>query len=194
MQWSGRVSGCSLLLILFLLTGLISMAQTASVTLSGQVKNRQQEAVPFANVLLRTAKDSTFVSGTITNDEGRFTISGVKSGYYQLVVSQVGFARYFRSLFVGSLSEFLAVPPVVLEENQTTLNEVEVIGKQDEVAAKMDRKTFSVADNLTQNGSSVLQAMQNLPGVSVQDGKVQLRGSDKVVVLIDGKQIGRAHV
>jgi hypothetical protein len=34
----------------------------------------------------------------------------------------------------------------------------------------------------------VLQAMQNLPSVTVQDGKVQLRGNDKVTVLIDGKQ------
>ena len=33
-----------------------------------------------------------------------------------------------------------------------------------------------------------MQSMQNLPGVTVQDGKVQLRGNDKVTVLIDGKQ------
>lgn len=30
--------------------------------------------------------------------------------------------------------------------------------------------------------------MQNLPGITVQDGKVQLRGNDKVTVLIDGRQ------
>jgi len=30
--------------------------------------------------------------------------------------------------------------------------------------------------------------MQNIPSITVQDGKVQLRGSDKVTVLIDGKQ------
>ncbi len=30
--------------------------------------------------------------------------------------------------------------------------------------------------------------MQNLPGITVQDGKVQLRGNDKVTILIDGKQ------
>ena len=43
-------------------------------------------------------------------------------------------------------------------------------------------------DNISQTGGSVLQTMQNLPGVTVQDGKVQLRGNDKVTVLIDGKQ------
>jgi outer membrane receptor protein involved in Fe transport len=52
----------------------------------------------------------------------------------------------------------------------------------------MDKKTFSIADNLSQSGGSVLQAMQNLPGVAVQDGKVLLRGSDRVAVLLDGKQ------
>jgi len=33
-----------------------------------------------------------------------------------------------------------------------------------------------------------LQTMQNLPGITVQDGKVQIRGNDKVTVLVDGKQ------
>jgi outer membrane receptor protein involved in Fe transport len=52
----------------------------------------------------------------------------------------------------------------------------------------MDKKVFSLANNISQAGGSVLQAMQNLPGVTVQDGKVQLRGNDKVAILIDGKQ------
>lgn len=52
----------------------------------------------------------------------------------------------------------------------------------------MDKKVFSVADNITQSGGSVLQSMQSLPGVTLHDGKVQLRGNDKVMVLIDGKQ------
>ena len=69
------------------------------------------------------------------------------------------------------------------------MNEVKVTaGQQEGVSGKMDKKTFTLANNATQTGGSVLQAMQNLPGVTVQDGKVQLRGNDKVAVLIDGKQ------
>ena len=52
----------------------------------------------------------------------------------------------------------------------------------------MDRKSYAMKDNLTQSGGSVLQAMQNLPGITVQEGRVQLRGSDKVTILVDGKQ------
>jgi len=69
------------------------------------------------------------------------------------------------------------------------LGDVVVTANADDVAGTMDKKTFTVADNVSQSGGSVLQAMSTLPGVTVaQDGKVQVRGSDKVVVLIDGKQ------
>lgn len=34
----------------------------------------------------------------------------------------------------------------------------------------------------------MLQAIQNLPSITTTDGKIQLRGNDKVTVLIDGKQ------
>ena len=74
------------------------------------------------------------------------------------------------------------MPPIELEESTKTLTEVTVTAKQDEISGKMDKKTFSVADNISQSGGSVLQTMQNLPGVTVQDGKVQLRGSDKITV------------
>jgi outer membrane receptor protein involved in Fe transport len=63
-----------------------------------------------------------------------------------------------------------------------------VTSKSSEVSAKMDKKVFSVSDNIAQSGGSVLQSMQNLPGVTLHEGKVQLRGNDKVMVLIDGKQ------
>ncbi len=46
-----------------------------------------------------------------------------------------------------------------------------------------------LADNASQSGGSLLQAISNLPNVNVsQKGKVLLRGSDKVVILIDGQQ------
>jgi hypothetical protein len=53
----------------------------------------------------------------------------------------------------------------------------------------MERKIFRMEDNVNQRGGSLLQVMQNLPGVTVSDeGTVRLRGSDRVTVLIDGKQ------
>lgn len=166
-----------------------SIAQTKVISVSGTIKDKTTKtALPYVNVVLKTAKDTAFLTGSITNEEGRFTLSNIKPGDYLLDVSFIGYTTQRQSLFVGTLSEFLEVPTIELEESNKTLSEVTVIANQDEVSGKMDKKTFSVADNISQSGGSVLQTMQNLPGITVQDGKVQMRGSDKIIVLIDGKQ------
>lgn len=77
---------------------------------------------------------------------------------------------------------------ISLTGSQQQLEEVVINVAAGEVSSGLEKKTFSLSDNINQAGGSVLQAMQNLPGVTVQDGKVQLRGNDKVIVLIDGKQ------
>jgi outer membrane receptor protein involved in Fe transport len=176
----------SYIFIIFLSTN--AHAQN-KVAISGIVKDKISKTVlPFVNIILRTEEDNVFVSGTVSNEEGRFSIPNIKKGNYILEASFVGYSLKKQSLFVGSLTQFLDVNTIELEENATTLNEVIVTGRQEEISEKMDKKTFSLKDNISQSGGSVLQAMQNLPSVTVQDGKVQLRGNDKVTVLIDGKQ------
>ncbi|MDB5260761.1 MAG: TonB-dependent receptor [Adhaeribacter sp.] len=180
-----------IIFLLLVLPGSVSFAQNKVVTISGLVKDQAATTVlPFVNVVVKTASDSTLVAGTVTDEEGRFSLTNIKPGNYSLEISFIGYFTRRQPLFVGSLSEFLDITTIELAPNAKALSEVEVTGKQAAVSERMDKKTFSVEDNISQNGGSVLQTMQNLPGVTVQDGKVQLRGSDKVTVLIDGKQTG----
>lgn len=170
----------------------LASAQTTSVTASGRVTNKDKTALPYANIILKKEKDSTFVAGTITNEEGRFSLTGIKPDHYLLETSIAGYTTQIQPVFVGSLSEFLEIPIIELGQKEDTETKIEAItitaSKKNEIDNKLDKKTYSVADNISQSGGSVLQSMQNLPGITVQDGKVQLRGNDKVTVLIDGKQ------
>jgi outer membrane receptor protein involved in Fe transport len=164
-------------------------AQTTSVDVSGTVKDKiSSEALPFVNVVLKNATDSTFVSGTITNENGLFTLSEVKPGDYVLEATFIGYTKSFAPLFIGASSAFIDLGAIFLEEDVQQLNEVVVTAEQEAVSSAMDKKTYSVDANVSQGGGSVLQAMNNLPGVTTQDGQVQLRGNSQVVVLIDGKQ------
>lgn len=177
------------LFLLMLFPLFVNAQNNPSVTISGMVKDAKKEAVPYANVALKTQKDNRFVLGTITNDEGRFSLANIKSGHYVVEISVVGYQTYRKEYNVGTLSPFLDLGVLELIEDAKLLNEVSITGvRQDGVSDKMDKKVFNLANNLTQSGGSVLQAMQNLPGVTMQDGKVLLRGNDKVAVLIDGKQ------
>jgi outer membrane receptor protein involved in Fe transport len=168
----------------------MSLAQTSAITISGLIKGKaDKSALPFVNIVLKTEKDSAFVTGTVTNEEGRFTLTSIKPGNYVLQLSYTGFASKAQSVLVGSLSSFLDLGTIELQQDAKQLQEVVVSSKRDDVSSKMDKKTYSVAGNISQSGGSVLQTLKNLPGVTTsQDGKVELRGSDKVAILIDGKQ------
>jgi hypothetical protein len=143
----------------------------------------------FLTVQLRTEKDSAFVTGRLTDEKGAFTIAGLVKGVYLIEARVIGFQPLRERVRIGELSAFLDLGTLQMQEVSTRLGEVVVSSTADGVSSTMDRKTFTVADNASQAGGSVLQAMSNLPGVTIgQDGKLQLRGSDKVAVLIDGKQ------
>ncbi|CAN5305432.1 TonB-dependent receptor [soil metagenome] len=176
--------------ILLVLYSSPAFSQTNSVTISGLIKSQTDKtSLPFVNVVLKKEKDSAFVTGTITNEEGRFSLSGIGSGNYIMQLSYTGFTTISQPVLVGTLSSFLDLGTIELARDNQQLQEVVITAKQDEVSNKMDKKTFAVAANITQTGGSVLQALKNLPGITTtQDGKVELRGSDKVAILLDGKQ------
>ncbi|MBT1698415.1 TonB-dependent receptor [Fulvivirgaceae bacterium PWU4] len=181
----------TLILFLISLTATVNaFCQVSRVTISGKITDKTTgRGLPYVNVVVTASTDSAFVSGTITNEAGQYSLANITPGTYVLRISYVGYVNVTQSLPVGKLSEFLDLGEIKLEQNVTALREVTVIAGTEAVSETMDKKTFSISENLTQGGGSLLQAMQNLPGVTVtEEGTVRLRGSDKVAVLIDGKQ------
>jgi hypothetical protein len=56
-------------------------------------------------------------------------------------------------------------------------------------AAWIYTQVFRLDEGPAQSTGTILDALKNIPGVTVdQEGKVSLRGSDKVAILIDGRQ------
>jgi outer membrane receptor protein involved in Fe transport len=165
-------------------------AQVSRVTLSGVVKDKtSQTPLPFVNVVVKKGADSSFVAGTITDNDGRFKIDGITPGDHVIEFSFVGYQPVVQSLLVGRLSEFIDLGVFEISESATLLGDVVVQGRRDAVAERLDRKTFTMADNINQSGGSLLQVMQNLPGITIsEEGTVKLRGNDRVAILIDGKQ------
>lgn len=179
----------TLLCFLAAVTGV--KAQVNKVTLSGQVSSAAGgQALPFVNIVLKTEKGSAFVTGTITNELGRFTLPDVASGHYRIECVSLGYQPLQKFITVGTLSPFLDLGVFQMTEYTRNLQEVTVTGQQaDGVDDRLDRKTFTIGQNVSQSGGSVLQALKNLPGITAgEDGKVLLRGSDKVAILVDGRQ------
>jgi outer membrane receptor protein involved in Fe transport len=180
----------SLLLALCVASTLAAQTPATGVTLFGKIQDAQtRTALAYLPVQLQTEKDSTFVGGTLTNETGAFTVAGLKKGIYVLVVRSIGFQPIRQRVLIGELSPFLDLGALLMVRQAQTLGAVAITATENGVSAAMDKKTFTVAENISQVGGSVVQAMSTVPGVTIgQEGKVELRGSDKVLVLIDGKQ------
>lgn len=175
-------------LTLFLFPSLIWSQQ---VTLTGKVEDdsEQPDPMPYVNVVLLKRADSSFVKGTVTNDRGRFVMEGITPDDYLLQYTFMGFEKATEPVRVGRLSEYLDLGTFVLKEAAAKLQEVEVAARRDEVEKALDKKSFNVDENISQQGGSLLQALRNLPGITTdQDGQVTLRGSNQIAILIDGKQ------
>lgn len=174
--------------IFFLCVG--SLFAQESITISGQLFDGETKApLSFANVAVHNLDDNALVTGAMTDEDGRFNISGVGIGSYKLYFSFIGYSTVERTLVAGGLNTVFNLGRIELAPSSETLEEVEVVGEQAVTNAELSKKSFSLEDNIAQSGGSVMDAMKTLPGVTFdQDGKVILRGSDKVVVLIDGKQ------
>ncbi|WP_243471752.1 outer membrane beta-barrel family protein [Winogradskyella sp. MH6] len=175
---------------IILLWSVLTWSQTQNITVSGKIIDANlKDPLAYVNVVLKgTNTNNNIVAGVITDDEGIFTLENISSANYTIEVSFIGYKSYTNTIYVGENSKYLDLGTIALEEDVSQLDEVVITSKKETIGSKMDKKTYAVSANISQSGGTVLQSLKNLPGITTQEGKVQLRGSDKVLVLIDGKQ------
>lgn len=105
----------SLSLIFFLLfLHLYALGQNLSI--SGKVKDKSGEVIPGAGIYL-----SGYKTATVSGNDGKFVLSGLKPGNYDVLVQMMGFLPYTKNVI---LSDKSAVIEITLEENTIQLNEV----------------------------------------------------------------------
>jgi outer membrane beta-barrel protein/carboxypeptidase family protein/TonB-dependent receptor-like protein len=156
------------------------------VTVAGRVV-AAGDALPFATVTI--ARDGNAVAGAIADDAGRFVVNGLPRGAYTVTSSFLGFEPTELPLLIGERNDHYDLGDIVLQRTAGEVDEVIVSAQRQILEANLDRRVFDLSQTFAQTTGSALDAMRGLPGITVnQDGTVQLRGSDRVLILVDGKQ------
>ena len=161
--------------------------QTA--TLSGKVIDPETNTgLPLASVILQDESGQKNLSGSLTDQAGIFSISGINPGNFNIQISFPDYETIQIPVLIGENNQYYDLGRIELMVKDIQLDEVVIEARQAAISADLDKQSYQMDDQIAQSGGSVLDAMKNLPGVNVdQEGKLQLRGSDKVAVLIDGK-------
>ena len=109
--------------IFYLLTLMLcnSNLQTQSGTISGTIKNNQNQPLENVNVLIA----STTI-GTKTNAEGTFVLNNIENGTYTLQISHVGYAT---KEIIVSHENGSTMGTIILQDNNQVLEEIVLNGK-----------------------------------------------------------------
>ena len=169
---------------------LITAMAWADCTITGRVAdNATREAIDFANVSITKSSESVPSGGSITDTNGRFRIEHIDNGEYTLVVSFMGYREQRKTLSVKGKT--IDIGTILLSEDTQALQEVEVVGQGATMRFELDKKVFTVDQNVMSAGANVSEVLENIPSVDVdQEGNISLRNSEDVEIWINGKPAG----
>jgi outer membrane receptor protein involved in Fe transport len=182
--------------LLMLLLGLAGSAGAQrpdgvpGLTLSGTVIDSvSQLPMEYATIILYSQSNHAQAGGTIADREGRFEISRLIPGPYQVKIDFIGYeSRSFQDVVLTPrrLNTDLGrifLKPAVLESHG-----VEVSAEKPTFEYKIDKKVINVSQQPTVISGTAVDVLENVPSITTDiDGNVQLRGSSNFTVLIDNR-------
>lgn len=186
----------TVIIYLFLLTSILFgapcrvQAQQVKVNITGQViEQTTQEPVEQATVRLLQPKDSSMIRGTVSANNGQFTLKGVRPGNYLLNISFVGFDPIYKTIRVTGKENPLKTGKLELSDASIRLAEAVVVGKAPEVSFRNDTIEYNADSYKLTEGSVLEDLLKKMPGVEVDsDGKITVNGKEITKIMVDGKE------
>ncbi|WPP50985.1 TonB-dependent receptor [Catalinimonas niigatensis] len=160
-------------------------AYTQNSEVQGTVRSADDRTgLPGATVILERNTDATN-QGVVTNINGEFRITAQDTGQYTLKVQFVGFEPV--SKIIQLTGNPVNVGDILLFEETTTLQDVEIVAKAIAGEQKGDTTQFNASAFKTAPDANAQELVEKMPGIVMQDGKVQAQGEDVQQIFIDGK-------
>lgn len=169
---------------LFLICYIIITCSAAMAQVSGKLQDVQGAPVPFANVILLRAADSSIFKGAISDEQGGFLISDVPAAQYELRVNAIGY-RVLHVAVAGPVNLGIQV----LQTNQQQLGEVVVRGSKPLYQQQEQGMVVNVESSILSKGSVALDVLERAPGIMIdhRNNSISMNGKSSVMVMLNGK-------
>lgn len=177
------------LILAFELTGLANNTPKEKFSIKGKIVDiTTKKPLEYATIKLLSTKDSSMITGTISDINGNFTLKHNQAGNYLLSVNFMGYKTGYKSISLQSGQSNVDIEQIEIEPSSKQLAEVVVQANEYAVDYHIDKKVLHVSSQLTSSSGSAVDVLQNTPSVKVDvEGNVALRGNSNFTVLIDGR-------
>jgi len=175
-------------LVFFIYFSLPLFSQEKGASVSGTITDKtSKQPVEFATVQLLNTDSSVTVS-SITDKKGRFILLNVRPANYILRASFIGYERSEKAISVNMGQSKINAGTMEIFSLSTNMTEVTVTSKKSVLNTSIDRKIYTVSQDIMAQSGNASDLLKNIPSVEVDiEGQVSLRGSTEVMILINGR-------
>ena len=170
--------------LLLLLVAITASAQSGAI--KGQLFDAEtKEAVLGAVITVAPTAKPEGAKHAASGYGGAFSVSGLTAGEYQLTVEYLGYAPHKQTVKVArrtvDLGRIELKAGVVIE---TVVKEAKAI----RASQKGDTLSYNAGAFKVTTDADVEGLLKKMPGITVEDGKVETQGEEVKKIFVDGKE------
>lgn len=146
-----------------------------------------RKGVEFSTVTIFAGAKDSILGGALVKANGDFSIEKLPFGRHRVKVSFIGYKTVEQTIVLSPQQYELDLGNIRLSLDAAQLAMVEISEERASMVMSIDRRTYTVDKDLTSQGGTALDVMQNIPGLTVDaEGNVQLRNSSPTI-FVDGR-------
>ncbi|MBR3123257.1 MAG: TonB-dependent receptor family protein [Prevotella sp.] len=172
-------------IVLFSILCLVATAVKAQ-SINGRIIDEQSKPMTFTNVVLLSRADSAFIAGSVTNEDGTFTIT-TDCADCLLKVSSVGYATRFVDARQGSVGD------IQMQPDAQELGEVVVKSERPQYKMTTGGMTVEIQNSLLKDVGTADDVLSMLPNVEGEDGKFTVFAKGTPEIYINNKKVQNAR-
>lgn len=177
---------CVTILLLFFLRGTVS-AQSHGGKIKAVVTSQDGAPLVAASISLLRSPAGIPLKGTLSKENGEIEVLEIPEGAYTMQISAVGYTTYRSRELSLKANGVFSLDTIRLQVASTMLGEAQVVGKKPLIESQIDKIVLNVENSVLATGNNALELLQKVPGVTLDNKKINLRGKGNVIIMIDGK-------
>ena len=171
----------------FIITALVLLSTVAKAqqTIRGWITDEQRLPIEYANVIALSVRDSSLVTGAVTDNAGKFLLTlPANSNQVFLRVSGIGYEQ--RNVFLPLIADTLQLKA---ESETKTMEGVTVTAQRPKMAIRNDALVTTIIGSSLAKAGSGNDVLKRIPLLSGKEGSYSVIGRGAAVIYINNRKI-----
>lgn len=185
-----------LIFLIFFFPSIAILAQE-NTSISGKViQFKNQQAIPYATITLyqNKANSTELISGTISNDDGEFSLNQADKGAYQIRVSSIGYKTAIKEIEIIS-KDILDIGIISLKDSTQLMDELIVVGDRIKGKTENEKNIYYMNKSIRSASGNTPDLLRYVPGIQVDlKQNISIHGKTNILLFVNGQERDKSYL